>query len=240
MALTGRVDHVVKPRSTRQSQSPGNRALQGRDEWDVLAGWRASGLYPFNPDKVLTAIPKPVAEPAVPVLKTTEIDLYPQDEIVQTPTSPTSLTALHVRLREDACANDDVSKQRLLRHIQKFANAAQIGFAERSIQRDQIQFLREMNNEGKVRRSTKSLQLGKAKVMSYEDLEEAREKRAAKDAAKAKGKGTRGRKRKNPATAGIESWPSAKFSRGGEAPESMRTPGTGLVQGQIAPVARMR
>lgn len=43
--------------------------------------------------------------------------------------------------------------------------------------------------------------LGKAKVMSYEDLEEARAKRATKDAAKAEGKGKRGRKRKSQAVA---------------------------------------
>ena len=52
------------------------------------------------------------------------------------------------------------------------------------------------NNEAKVRRSTKSLVLGKAKVMGYEELVEAREKRVKKDAAqKAKGQGRRGRKR---------------------------------------------
>jgi hypothetical protein len=57
--------------------------------------------------------------------------------------------------------------------------------------------LNTINNEAKVRRSTKSLVLGKAKVMSYEDLEEARAKRAEKEAAKeAKGKGKRGRNRK--------------------------------------------
>jgi hypothetical protein len=40
--------------------------------------------------------------------------------------------------------------------------------------------------------------LGKAKVISYKDLEEARAKRAIKDATKeAKGKGKRGRKRKS-------------------------------------------
>ncbi|KAN0089133.1 hypothetical protein V8E51_019393 [Hyaloscypha variabilis] len=48
-----------------------------------------------------------------------------------------------------------------------------------------------------VRRSTKSLVLGKAKVISYEDLEEARAKRVVKDSAQvAKGKGKRGRKSK--------------------------------------------
>jgi hypothetical protein len=58
--------------------------------------------------------------------------------------------------------------------------------------------LNTINNEAKVRRSTKSLVLGKAKVMSYEDLEEAQAKRAEKEAAKeAKGKGKRGQKCKS-------------------------------------------
>jgi hypothetical protein len=59
-----------------------------------------------------------------------------------------------------------------------------------------------INNEAKVRRSTKSLVLGNAKgegkVMSYEDLEEARAKRVVKEATRAaKGKGKRGRKPKS-------------------------------------------
>jgi hypothetical protein len=48
----------------------------------------------------------------------------------------------------------------------------------------------------KTRRSTKSVVMGKAKVMSYEDIKEARAKRAAKEQATA-GKGKRGRKRKS-------------------------------------------
>jgi hypothetical protein len=69
-----------------------------------------------------------------------------------------------------------------------------------------------MNDESKVRQSTTSVILGKAKVMSYEDLEEARAKRAEKEAVKeVKGKGKRGRKpkiaasgqRKPPRTRGI-------------------------------------
>jgi hypothetical protein len=49
----------------------------------------------------------------------------------------------------------------------------------------------------KVRRSTRSLVIGTAKVIEWEDLERARTERAAKDKAAAeKGKGKRGRKRK--------------------------------------------
>jgi hypothetical protein len=54
------------------------------------------------------------------------------------------------------------------------------------------------NDEAKRRRSTKSIVVGKAKVMSYEDIEKAQAKRAkeaVKDNAAVKGK--RSRKRKN-------------------------------------------
>ena len=54
-----------------------------------------------------------------------------------------------------------------------------------------------MNKEAKVRRSTRSVVLGKAKVMSYEDLEKARAKRATKEKAIV-GKGKRGPMRKSP------------------------------------------
>jgi len=48
-----------------------------------------------------------------------------------------------------------------------------------------------MNNEAQVRRSTKLVILGKAKVMSYKDIEEVRAKRAAKEASAGKGKRSR-------------------------------------------------
>jgi hypothetical protein len=79
-------------------------------------------------------------------------------------------------------------------------NAAQISFAERALLEDDNKLLIEQNNEAKRRRSTKSTVLGRAKVMSYEDLEEARAKRAAKEAETSKG--GRGRKRKRPSGEG--------------------------------------
>ena len=192
----GGVGTIGKQHFTYLYSPARERAITKRN---ILAGWKASGLYPFNPDKVLKDIPKPVTEPTIikstiteptiPILKTCEIDLCPQGEVLQTPVTPEALTLLHNLIKQDACAEDETSKQRLQRHIQKFANAAQTCFAERALQREQIHFLKKVNNEAKVRRSTKSLVLGKAKVMSYEDLEEARAKRAAKDVAKAKGKG---------------------------------------------------
>ena len=121
-----------------------------------------------------------------------------QDEVPQTPVTPVSaeaLTSLHNVIKQDTHTLDKTSIQRLQRHIQKLANAAQISFAECALLHDQNNFLTRINNEAKVRRSTKSIVLGKAKVMSYEDIEKARAKRAAKE--DIKGKGKRGRKRKS-------------------------------------------
>ncbi|KAE9373844.1 hypothetical protein N431DRAFT_407564 [Stipitochalara longipes BDJ] len=82
-----------------------------------------------------------------------------------------------------------------------------------------------MNNEAKVRRSTQSLVLGKAKVMSFEDIEVARAARAAKDVIK--GKGKRGRKRKKADEPEPEPEPEPEVARTIEAPV------------WTAPVARM-
>jgi hypothetical protein len=76
----------------------------------------------------------------------------------------------------------------------KLVNTAQISFAERDLLYDQKQILTRMNNEAKVRWSTKSIVVGTAKVMSFEDIEVARATRAAEVI---KGKGKRGRKRKS-------------------------------------------
>jgi hypothetical protein len=50
------------------------------------------------------------------------------------------------------------------------------------MQRHRIDLLLKTNNEAKPRRAGRSVVLGKARVMSYNDLVEARKKRAEKDA----------------------------------------------------------
>lgn len=69
--------------------------------------------------------------------------------------------------------------------------------------------------------------------MSYKDLEEARAKRAAKDAAKAKGKGKRGPKPKSAALEADALEPKPKVVRTSEAPEQVRA------SVQVAPMARI-
>jgi hypothetical protein len=56
----------------------------------------------------------------------------------------------------------------------------------------------EQNNKSNCRKLTISIVIGKAKVMSYEDIIKAQAKQDAKDALHVPVKGKRGRKRKNP------------------------------------------
>jgi hypothetical protein len=146
-------------------------------------------------------------------------------------------------VHQDAHALDDVNKQKLKRHMQKFTKGAQTLVVGGTLKQDQIQSLLEANNEAKPRRSTKSIVLSKAKVMSSEDLVEARIKRADKEANKfAKKKRTRGRKRKdialeihNPAVAGeVACIGEAQVPAGLPEIEGPLTPGPGR-----ALVARM-
>ena len=143
----------------------------------------------------------------------------PQDEVLQTlvtPVTTEALASLHNLIKWNPYTFDETSKQRLQRHVQKLASATQISFAERALLQDQNRFLSSMNNEAEVRRTTKSVVLGKAKVISYEDLTEARVKRAVKDKA-SEGKGKRGRKRKSPAPE-----PKTKVARMSEVLEPWR------------------
>ncbi|XTI82196.1 hypothetical protein V2W45_1227641 [Cenococcum geophilum] len=179
-------------------------------------------------------MPKHPADLNIPKADKVEVGSCPQDIVLQTPVTPVSaesfMSLQNLIIKQVAHALDDTSKQKLERHVLKFTKAGQMFLAKGALQEDQIQFLTTINNEAKARRSTKSLVLGKAKVMSHEDLKEARAKRAEKEAAKeAKGKGKptmykakRGRKRNSAVPEADASEPKAKVARISNAPESVR------------------
>jgi hypothetical protein len=221
-------------------------------------------LFPFNPDRVLRDIQKPLEKLTLSRADEVNMGSNVQDEVLQTPITPATpvtaeaLLSLRGLIEQDAHKVDEASKQRLQRRLQKFSNAAQIFLAERTLLQDENQLLFKQNNEAKVRRSTKSTVIGKAKVMSWEDIEEAREKRAAKEQAAADkrdrgqqkraakeqattDKGKRARKRKDAAPEVTE--PKAKMARISEAPEAeaeaVRVPAVWISEEQVAPVARM-
>jgi hypothetical protein len=82
-----------------------------------------------------------------------------------------------------------------------------------------------ISNEVKVRGWTRSIVLGKAKVMSYEDIKEARAKRAAKEIIK--GKGKRGRRRKSTALEAGEPEPELEPELARSAKEVIKSKGKG-------------
>jgi hypothetical protein len=170
-----------------------------------MAGWAATGLFPFDPERVLRGIQKPPAKLSAP-------------------------DATNVAIGSDV-------HQRLQRHVQKLASAAKISFIECALLQDQNRFLLKANNEVKLRRSVRSVVLGKAKVMSYKDLEEARAKRDVKEKAIAV-KGKRGRKRKSPAPEpGVEANLSASKKKAVRLSEA--EPANLVGMSWRAPVAKM-
>lgn len=206
----GGVDIVSKEYFTYLYSPARDRALTQRN---IRAGWSATGLFPFNPERVLRDVPKPLAEvstinPETEAASTDILDEVPHTPITPvTPVTTEALTSLHNLIVKDTHVLERKSKDRLQKRIQKLASAAKVSFAEQALLKDRNQFLLQINREAKTRRSTKSVVLGKAKVMSFEDLEEARAKRAAKEQALA-GKPKRGRKRKSDALEGSTVLPS--------------------------------
>lgn len=169
------MDIVGKEHSTYLYSPARDRALTSRN---IRARWSAAGLFPFDPERVLRDVPKPVAE-VDPEAEAMSADLL--SEVPRTPITPVTteaLTSLHDLIVRDTHALDAMNKDRLQKRIQTLASAAKVSFAAQALHRNQV--LLEINREAKARQSTKSLVLGKAKVMNFEDLEEARAKRAEK------------------------------------------------------------
>lgn len=155
---------------------------------NITARWSKAGLVPLNPQRVLKDMRKPLieapeaAEPWILVPRASQNEIPASSVAPVTPVTPVTAEAFaslrDLILERDAHALDDLGKRILQRHLQKLTKAAQTTFVARgALQQEQIKFLRDINKEAQTRRSTKSLVLGKAKVMSYEDLEAARARR---------------------------------------------------------------
>ena len=81
--------------------------------------------------------------------------------------------------------NDSKTSKKYKKRLQqKITTAAQTFLAKNALLEDRNQFLTNINDEGKIRRSVNSEILKKARVMSYEDFEKARVECIVKEAAK--------------------------------------------------------
>ncbi|KAK1807420.1 hypothetical protein LTR12_018232, partial [Friedmanniomyces endolithicus] len=95
-----------------------------------------------------------------------------------------AVALLHDLIKKHGHMLDGVNMQRLQRHVQRLTNATTLSLAKQNLLQAQNRLLAKINNEAKVRRSTKSKIVGTARVMRYEDLDKARLERATKEADK--------------------------------------------------------
>ncbi|KAF1935013.1 hypothetical protein EJ02DRAFT_362433, partial [Clathrospora elynae] len=114
--------------------------------------------------------------------------------------------------------SDEARNQHKERLQQKVSHAVQTFLAKNALLRDHNKLLTKINDESKTRRATKSTILGKARVMTWEDLENGRrertekeEKKAAKEAREAITGKKRGRARTSSSADTLE--PKAKVAR---------------------------
>jgi hypothetical protein len=157
-----------------------------------LSGWSKAGLRPFNPQKVLDGIQRPVVDrssTALTVPKTIHDVKEPQ--LPDAPVTADALSALRRRIENTVAKAESINPEDKL-WIDKLMNAAENAFAERSILLDENLLLFQQNNERAVRVSTKATIIGNARVIKYEDLVKERE---VPDEKELKPKAPRGRPR---------------------------------------------
>jgi hypothetical protein len=144
---------------------------------NIQSGWSKTGLFPFNPDRVLDGMQKPQTEESVPPPASLTTHLPPHDDMLPTPVTFESLRSLRTKIAQDTTL--DHSGQH---RFQKLANAAEKAFADRALLLDENRLLFEQNNKKTTRLSIRSTVTGTAKVMAYDDIIEAQRKRDAKEA----------------------------------------------------------
>ena len=140
---------------------------------NIKSGWSKAGLLKYVPDRVLGDIQKPQVEEIIQQTASTTIDL--PNDVLHTPVTWGSLTCLRTKI-EQGSALDSPTRH----HFQKLANATEKAFADRTILLDENRLLFEQNNEKTTRQSVKSTVPGKARIMAYDDIVEAEQKRAVK------------------------------------------------------------
>jgi hypothetical protein len=148
---------------------------------NIRSGWSKTGLYPFNPDRVLKDIQKPPVDDHLPRTNRTTPGFSQQGDVLQTPVTSESLASLRNQVEQEHRGLDGRGRIRL----QKLGNAAEKAFAERALLLHENRQLFTQNNERRSRLSTRSTVIGQAKVMSYEDIVEAQRKREVNGANRA-------------------------------------------------------
>ena len=150
---------------------------------NIISGWSKTGLRPFNPERVLKEVQKPEeVKYCSPLVVNSKGDAMLHH--LDTPKTPRTFENL-VFLRKNvemSLARQEVVDTYTKLSVQKIADAAENAFAERAILLDENLLLFEQNNEKITCTSIKATVVSTVKVMSYEDIVKAQQKRDMKDA----------------------------------------------------------
>ena len=145
---------------------------------NIRSAWSKAGLFPFHPERVLGGIAKPVVPQPILDGQPSIQDLPAAHQPLLTPTTSESFVAIRKKFE---CSMEWLNEESRLQ-FQKIANAAEKAFADRAILFDENSTLFKQNNEKCIRESSKRNVVGKAKVMSENDIIEAKKKRDEKEA----------------------------------------------------------
>jgi hypothetical protein len=132
----------------------------------IEAAWSRSGLFLFNPDKVLGEIQKPPTENRHPTILIEENGTLCLQEIIQTPTTLQDLLLLRQIIEQVGDSQGGSSKL----CVEKLSNAAEKALAMSALLSDQNEELRKQNDEKKRRQSARSTKVGNARILSYEAI----------------------------------------------------------------------
>ena len=143
---------------------------------NIKAGWIKTGLQPFNPDRVLREIQRPPTTKGLAHIEVVSSDPLSPHSLLPTPVNAEGFQTLRKTLEQESQHLHAMGKHRL----QKLANAGEKAIADCALLVEEDKILLNQNNEKRIRSSAKSTVVGTARIMSYDDIVEARTKREAK------------------------------------------------------------
>lgn len=144
----------------------------------IEAAWSRSGLFPFDPDRVLREIQMPPTENRPPAIYIEGNSALLVKEMIRTPTTSQELALLRQKIDQARDSSGGPGKI----YLEKLANAAEKAFAASALLLDQNEQLHQQNNEKKRRQLARSTVVGDAKILSDEAILEAEKKREEKKA----------------------------------------------------------
>ena len=150
---------------------------------NVRSGWSKAGLWPFNPQRVLSGMSKPQEVRRTCASGThPEVPDQPLNAVTHTTADAFSLETL--RCRAEAHLRDGDDDLNFL--FSDILNMTEEIAADRRLVNDEIRLLKQQNNEKKTRQAVRPTVLGegKGKILSWDDIVSARERQLQKSCRK--------------------------------------------------------